>query len=371
MKDFFKNKISDLNKQKIIQVNLERLKSLLPKDKPSINIGLDIGTSSIKAVVCKLEKDKVELISFSIKPLDKDYISDSINRTLKDLNIETKSVNISIGGQGVVTRSAKFPRMSLSDVKNAIGFEAEKHIPFPLNEVYLDCYILKQLPDENKMLVLVAAAKKELIQQRLSVLKPLSLTANVIDIDSIALVNLVNMIEFKTKASSPTAPQNADQKKAVALLNLGANFTSLCIIENGIPRFVRDIFIGGNDLTKRISNILGIGLAEAEKAKCIPQEGWEKVFSACESILNNLVNETRLSFDYFESESGVPIKCLYLSGGGSYLQGIDEIIKNNLNVETKYLNPLVDFNISKDLVGRLEPEARKLSVAMGLALRSK
>ncbi len=357
--------------QKIIQVNLEHLKSMLPKDKPSINIGLDIGTSSIKAVACKIEKDKVELVNFAIKPLDKDYISDSISRTIKELNIETKSVNISIGGQGVVTRSVKFPRMSLSDVKNAVGFEAEKHIPFPLNEVYLDCYILKQLPDENKMLVLVAAAKKELVLQRLSLLKPISLAVNLIDIDSVALINLVNGIEFKTKAVSSGTAQNTEQKKAVALLNLGANFTSLCIIENGIPRFVRDIFIGGNDLTKRISNILGIGLAEAEKAKCIPSEGWDKVVGACESILNNLVNETRLSFDYFESESGVPISYLYLSGGASYLQGVDEIIKTNLNVETKYLNPIVDFSINKDLVGRLEPEARKLSVAMGLALRSK
>ncbi len=371
MKDLFKNTINNFSNQKFIQLNFERLKALLPKEKPNINIGLDIGSSSVKAVAGKIEKDKAELLNFSIKPLDKDYISDSINRTLKDLNIEAKSVNISIGGQGVETRSVKFPRMSLSDVKHAIGFEAEKHIPFPLNEVYMDCFILKQLPDENKMLVLVAAAKKELIQQRLSILKPLSSTANIIDIDSIALVNLVNGIEFKTKASPTTAPQNAEQKKAVALLNLGASFTSLCIIENGLPKFVRDIFIGGNDLTKRISNILGIGLAEAEKAKCIPSEGWEKVFGACESVLNNLVNETRLSFDYFESESGITINCLYLSGGGSYLQGIDEIIKTNLNVETKYLNPLADLNVSKDLAGRLEPEARKLSVAMGLALRSK
>ncbi len=84
-----------------------------------------------------------------------------------------------------------------------------------------------------------------------------------------------------------------------------------------------------------------------------------------------MVNETRLSFDYFESESGVPISCLYLSGGSSYLQGLDEIIKTNLNVETKYLNPLADLNIKQDLTGRLESEGRQLAVAMGLALRLK
>jgi len=369
MKDLLKNTITNFSNQKFIQLNLEKIKALLPKDKPNINIGLDIGSSSVKAVACKIEKEKVELLNFSIKPLDKDYISDSINRALKDLNVETKNVNISIGGQGVVTRSVKFPRMSLSDVKHAIGFEAEKHIPFPLNEVYLDCFILKQLPDENKMLVLVAAAKKELIQQRLSTLKSLSLTANIIDVDSTALVNLVNGIEFKAKTLSAPASPSIEQKKAIAMLNLGASFTSLCIVENGIPKFIRDIFIGGNDLTKRISNILGISLAEADKVKCNPVEGWEKVFGACESVLNNLVNETRLSFDYFESDSGIPISCLYLSGGASYLKGIDEIMKTNLNVETKYLNPLAELNVGKDLIGRLEPETRKLSVAMGLALR--
>ncbi|MBM3247949.1 MAG: type IV pilus assembly protein PilM [Candidatus Omnitrophica bacterium] len=370
MKDLFKNKIGNFNHQEFIQVNLDRLKALLPKEKPSINIGLDIGSSSVKAVAIKLEKDKAELINYSIKPFDRDYISDSINKTLKDLNIENKTVNISIGGQGVVTRSVKFPRMSLSEVKNAIGFESEKHIPFPLNEVYMDCFIMRQLPEENKMLVLVAAAKKELIQHRLAYLKPLSLTANFIDVDSLALVNLINRIEFKPQGLS-TGVQNAEQKKAVALLNLGATFTSLCIVENGIPKFVRDIFIGGNDLTKRISNILGTGLAEADKAKCSPQEGWDKISAACESVLNNLINETRLSFDYFESDSGINISCLYLSGGGSYLRGIDEIIKTNLNVEVKYLNPAADLKVSESFAGGLETEARKLSIAIGLALRIK
>lgn len=368
IKGNIKNNIMGL-KDKLKNINLEKLKSYVPKDKPKINIGLDIGSNYIKAVVLKIENNQKELLNFAIKPRDKESIADSVNEVLKGLSVESKDINASISGQGVVVRCVKLPKMSVEDAKKAFGFEAEKHIPFSLDEVFLDCIILKQIPEENKMLVLVAAAKKDVVNQRLTLFRKLDMLPNLIDIDSLALVNIVNILEFNDTSA---VSKSGSTKDAVALLNMGASLSSLCVIADGFPRFVRDIFVGGNDLTKRISNILGLSLMEAEKAKCNPAKDWEKVFNSCETILNNFINEVRRSFDYFESDVGIPIRTLYLSGGGSYLKDVVELFKQNLNVETKILNPIVDIKVKDELNSQsLESHARQLAVAFGLAIRLK
>ena len=372
LKEIF-SKSADSLKSKSKGFNLDKIKALLPKEKPHVSVGLDIGSFFIKAAALKIEKNKSELVNFVVKQIDKITITDLLSEIFKGLHVENKTINISVAGQGVVVRCIQMPKMSSSEAKNSLGFEAEKYIPFPLNEVFLDCFILKQLPETNKMLVLVAAAKKNVVQQRLNLLKQVEIHPNIIDIDSLALANIINRIEFNTSSEpAESEGETTKKKKVIALLNMGASFSSLCIVENGLPKFVRDIFIGGNDLTKRISNVLGVSVIESEKAKCNPSSDWEKVIGACETIVNNLINETRLSFDYFESESNAPIGSLYLSGGGSYLKGVDEIFKKNLNVETKILNPLADLNISEELdIEGLKSQAQKLSVAIGLALRTK
>ncbi|MBM3251997.1 MAG: type IV pilus assembly protein PilM, partial [Candidatus Omnitrophica bacterium] len=274
-----------------------------------------------------------------------------------------------IAGQGVVVRTIEMPKMSISEAKNAAGFEAEKHIPFPLDEVFIDCFILKQIPEENKMLVLVAAARKDLVQQRIDLLRQLHLEPNLIDVDSIAVANIYNRLGSGVKSIASDTLSAAPVKEA-ALLNIGASFSSICILKDGMPRFVRDIFIGGNDFTKRISNILGLEIIDAEKAKCNPSSDWANIMAACETILSNLANEIRRSFDFFESDTNSTIGSLYLSGGGSCLKGIEEILKNNLNVEVKFLDPLIGLKINEAIdTEQLKSQSQKFAVAVGAALR--
>ncbi|MFH1655609.1 MAG: type IV pilus assembly protein PilM [Candidatus Omnitrophota bacterium] len=368
VKELITKNIENL-KTKAKSINLEKIKAFLPKEKPRINIGLDIGSFFVKAVALRIQKDKAELLKFAIKQVSKNSLGDSIKDILSEFNFADKVVNLSIAGQGVVVRSIQMPKMSISEVKNAVRFEAEKHIPFPVDEVFMDCFILKQLPEENKMLVLVAAAKKELVQRHLGLLKRLGLEAKVIDVDSMALTNIYNRLDSKEE-SVGTDTGTVQPKKAVALLNMGASFCSLCILKNDMPRFVRDIFIGGDDFTKRIVNILNLSQIDAEKIKCNPGSDWEKITGACETILNNLINEIRRSFDYFESDANVAIGSLYLSGGGSCFKGIDEILKNHINVEVKFLDPFIGLEINEGLnTEELKSQSRKLAVAVGAALR--
>ncbi|MFC1594754.1 type IV pilus assembly protein PilM, partial [Candidatus Omnitrophota bacterium] len=272
-------------------------------------IGLDIGSSSIKLVVLEAERSKSKLLKASYKALDGQSVSSVIKKMFEESRIESNQVNVSLSGQGVVTRCIQMPRMPITEVSKALNFEAEKYIPFPISEVTLDCCILEELP-ESKILVLFAAAKKAMIDQTLTQLKEAGLEVSLVDVDALALTNSFNRV-----FSSQESMKSDDLDGPVAVLNIGASFCSLNILQNGLPRFMRDIFAGGTDITKRISNILGISFTEAEKLKSNPQEKTEQISSASDSIFSNLANEIRLSFDYYETQGNPALQALYVSGG--------------------------------------------------------
>lgn len=339
---------------------LLKVKELMPKPKPNSLVGLDIGTTSIKIVKIINTNESHMIDAFAIEPLNPDDVKQSIENCLSKAKINTKFVNTSISGQGVVIRYVLMPKMSLPDIKSSIALEADKYFPFPINEVEMDCCILEEKPQENKVFVLIAAAKKELIEQRLSLLSNLGLEVETIYTDSIAIANV-----FKVLGG------NIEEKpSAFAVLNIGGTYSNLNIIKDNIVRFTRDISCGGIDFTKRICNILGLDMESAEDLKITSETDKQKVLQACESVLNSLVTEVRLSFDYFETENNIPVGLLYLTGGGSCLAGLEEFMKQNLGIEAKVWQPLSSLSISPALpAADLTYSANQLSIAIGLALK--
>ncbi len=353
----------DKIKNKILE-----LKDLIPagssKEEPGSNVGLDIGSSSIKLMELINLKEKQVIINAASQGMENFSISQALKQLYTDNKIENKSVNVSISGHGVVTRCIHMPRMPLAEVKNALSFEAEKYIPFAINEVILDCCILEDASSNDNMLVLFAAAKIPSIEKRIQDIKEAGLDLNLIDIDTIALTNC-----FFNSFSDSEKEEGLDAK-SFALLNIGASFCSLNILNNKLPRFMRDIFAGGKDITKRIVNMLGVEQSEAEKIKFNPGEKWDNVNLASESIFSNLANEIRLSFDYYETQGNPQITTLYLSGGGAYLNGSVDFFKENLSVDTVLWNPFANLDISEKIDKKyLESNASKFAIATGLALR--
>ena len=220
--------------------------------KQYVSIGLDIGTSAIKCIKLKCTKDKVEMQDFALEP-----VQSNLAEVLKNIR-ETKGlqgVNIGVSGPSTVIRYISFPKMSEVELKRALKFEAQKHLPFAVEEINLDGYILQEGLPDNKMLVLVAAVKKDLIAQRLKLIEEAGLKANIIDIDSLALVN----------AFSFNYPEDqAFKNKVVALLNIGSGMTNLCILENAIPRLSRDIHIAGNNFTQKVIDTMEIDFKISE-----------------------------------------------------------------------------------------------------------
>lgn len=336
-----------------------KIKSGLSKDR--FSVGVDIGVSQIKVVKLKLGKDQVELCGFDVEPARLE-LGEVLGRIMQN-HSGGEFINISLSGQQSVIRYVNFVRMNNSELKQALKFEAQKHIPFSVADVNLDGYILKDNLPDNKMLVLIAAVKKELVNQRLKLIESLGYRINLIDIDSIALLNAYNF-------NYPF--EETQEHKAVALLNIGSSVSNLDILDNGIPRLSRDLHIAGNTFTQKIADIFSIDFANAENLKINPdKDKLNKVRAGVESALANLAGEIRTSFDYYESQGSSNVGKIFLSGGSAKFEGLKEMLAHLLSIEVEYWDPFKKIKIPGDMdAAKLKNSSGELSVAVGLALRN-
>lgn len=328
--------------------------------KEKFSVGLDIGTSAVKLVRLKFVQDAVELCAFDLQPAQLELV-ELLKKIKQSQGVE--AVNIGFSGPATVIRDINFPRMGPDELKQALKFEAQKNIPFSVEEVNLDACILREDLPDNKMLVLIAAAKKDLVSQRLKIIEDAGLKASIIDIDSIALVNAFNF-------NYPL--DEALKHKAIVLLNIGATITNLNITEDGIPRLSRDIHIAGNSLTQKIADMLGMDFKAAENLKAaLPPDKTTQVLAALESVLTNLTTEIRTSFDYYESQNASSVARIFLSGGGSAFGGFKDALANLLGIEVEYWDPLKNINLADNIdAQKVKALSAQLAVAVGLALRT-
>ncbi|MFA5096292.1 MAG: type IV pilus assembly protein PilM [Candidatus Omnitrophota bacterium] len=339
---------------------LSKLKENFSKER--FSVGLDIGTSAVKIVRLRSTKEETTLCGFDIEPSGLELAE--VLKKVKQPHT-TDLVNISVSGPQTVIRYANFPRMSPSELRQALKFEAQKHIPFSVSEVNLDGYILQDDLPDNKMLVLIAAVKKEFVSARLKLVESADCAANIVDMDSIALVNTFNF-------NNP--PVKDEERKAIALLNIGAAVSSLNILESGIPRLSRDMHIASNTFTHKIMDSFGLAFNDAENLKLNPESDPEKknkVSAAVESVLANIATEIRTSCDYYESQNASSVVKIFLSGGGAKYSGLQDMLSRLLGIEVAPWDPLARLRIeeSAGLEG-VKEAAGQLAVAVGLALRS-
>jgi type IV pilus assembly protein PilM len=334
------------------------LKMKMPRTKERFSFGLDIGTQSIKCVKLKSSGSAMELVDFDLRESQLDP-----TEVLKEIkhNQGADLVNISFCGASTVIRYVNFLRMNKTELKGALKFEAQKHIPFSVEEVNLDAEILRDDLPDNKMLVLIAAIKKELILQRIKILENAGLRPSLVDIDSLALVNVFNF--NYSKADLP--------EKSACLLNIGSTITNVNILDNGLVRLSRDIHCGGANFTKKLADIFEIDFKAAEELKINPPDDKvDKIRFGLESVFTNLAAEIRTSFDYYESQNTSNVVKIYVSGGASKITGLKEMLGTCLGLPVETWDPFKQIKIA-DTVNKekLNKFYGQFNVAVGLALR--
>lgn len=321
------------------------------KKKKKIKIGFDLGSFALKVVALE-PQDKnntytlkdARIIELPSKDLD-------LNSVIKDLDL-SDGVNLGICGPNVAVRYVSITRMTEDDFKRALRYEAAQYLPFRIEELTLDGAVLKELPD-NYMLVMFAAAKKDFVTKRLKLLRRAHIRVNILDIDSLALINAFNYnfthlpdetpsTEKNKEISGETREQKHTLSSAVVLLNIGFSVTNINILEAGIPHFSRDINVAGGDLAKEATR---------------------------EAAMANLVSEMRKSFDYYEAGSAAIINKIFLSGGGALPSGVASNLESTLGVKIEQWNPFSKFvfapGLNKDDIMK---NSVQFAVAVGLAL---
>ena len=353
---------------KLLEKYLSVVKEILPQKTHMSSVGIDLGAYSFKAVELNQKGDTVEIANWLIEDIGPAGMGEALKKIIEKLKLDNKGINIAIAGQGTLIRHIDMPQMSLTDLKKSFEIEADKYFPFSNDQIFTDCFILSPKGKENMMSVLVAAAKKEIINHRLSLFSSVGLQPQLISMNAVALANAFNTFA-RLDLLKRNIPKDQAPLQATAVLDMGESICTLIILKGDLLWFTRDIFIGGRDLTKRISNTLDIGIPEAEKIKCQQGEKSSAIASACESILMNLISEIRLSFDYFVEENNMQISKLYLTGGSSLFEGVTDFFRKIIDVPVEMWNltPLVRTpeGISREAASR---NIVKLGVALGLAL---
>ncbi len=250
--------------------------------------------------------------------------------------------------------------MTKSQLESAIKYEAEKYIPFNIDEVILNTPVLEENRADNKIRVLIVAAKKTFVEEYVKIVEAAGLECQLIDVDSFALINSFLL--------NNTSEHSQD---IVALLHIGASFTNINILKDKVSHFMRDITLGGKDLTKIITEKLNLDEAAAEKLKCNPGSREEEINSLINPALTNLLGEISLSFSYYEDQLERGIDRVFLSGGSSKLKNLAQFLSSNLGMEVVNWDPATTLQINPALnQERLQSCLPMWAVGIGLALSS-
>jgi type IV pilus assembly protein PilM len=344
----------------------------LSRQKPLV--GLDIGSSSVKAVELRKIKKGYEVVHAAIEPLATDTVvdgaimdalsvSDSISRIFNEQKIKTRFVATSVSGHSVIVKKISLPLMSEEELEESIQWEAEQHIPFDIQDVNLDYQILNPASPASTTDVLLVAVKKDKILNHTNVITQAGRSPLVVDIDAFAVQNAFDV--NYTLASNTT----------VALLNVGASIMNIVVTKGGTPQFTRDVSSGGNQYTDVLQKELNLSFEEAEQikmGKTIEGVPSESVPSLLQSISEVLLLEIQKTFDFFRATSiGDQIQRIYVSGGCAKVLGLLDLLQAKFNIPVEMLDPFRSLTFSKGLnQEKLEEIAPSMAVAVGLALRS-
>ncbi|MBM4387632.1 MAG: type IV pilus assembly protein PilM, partial [Deltaproteobacteria bacterium] len=239
--------------------------------KKSNLVGLDIGSNSVKIIRLRESAGGISLLNFDVAILPRETVVDGtiMNFTLlvdkiKELvrvnNLKNQDCILAVSGNSVIIKKISLPEMSTEELEDSIQWEAEQYIPFDIKDVNVDFQILNPRAGHGQMDVLLVAAKKDIINDYVSISIEAGLNPSVVDVATFSVQNM-----FELNYGFPSG-------ETIALINSGASHININVIANGVTSFTRDISMGGSALTEEIQKQLNVTWEEAEQFK-IGHEG--------------------------------------------------------------------------------------------------
>ncbi|HXG54970.1 MAG TPA: type IV pilus assembly protein PilM [Vicinamibacterales bacterium] len=338
-------------------------------------VGLDIGSSAVKAVELKTAGRAYKVAAYGSEPLPPDSIvdgaiidgaavADAIRRLFDGRHIRTKDVAASLSGNAVIVKKITLPVMTEAELAESIYWEAEQYIPFDIQDVNLDYQVLDggDAAAKGTMDVLLVAAKKEKIADYTGVIAQAGRTAVVVDVDAFALQNAYEI----NYGIEPGA--------VVVLLNAGASATNINILNGEQSVFTRDVSIGGNAYTEALQRELSLPYELADQLKRgLPVDGvtFEDARPVLRAVSENVMLEIQKTFDFYKATAASDrINRIIVSGGASRAEGFTEMLAERFEAPVEVFDPFrrISFDARK-LGGEPGDIGATAAVAVGLALR--
>jgi type IV pilus assembly protein PilM len=335
-------------------------------------IGLDIGSGLIKVAVVDHAKGEPELAKVAILPLlpdaivdgeimDPSIVAEAIQGAVAAAGVKVKNnVVTAVGGRDVIVKKIQIDRVKESEVRDLMRWEAEQHVPFDMESVELDFQILDPDSEGLDMSVLLVAAKRELVENKLRLLTDAGVAPAMIDVDAFALHNAFEL-------NYPKAMHGV-----VGLVNIGNEVTNVNVLDDGVPILTRDLTVGTRRICEDLQRERGLSVDEADALV----RGYDRS-PHLDAVLGPRGEEIALgieratAFLASSSRSGNAMRELYLCGGGARVPGLAEILAARLKVSVQQANPLANLKVREGALDSLTTDdvAPLLMLPIGLALR--
>ncbi|OFW34421.1 MAG: hypothetical protein A3G76_12670 [Acidobacteria bacterium RIFCSPLOWO2_12_FULL_65_11] len=346
-------------------------------NKSKAAVGLDIGSSAVKAIELRASGKGFKVAAFATQPVPPDSIVDgaiidgsavaeAIRRVFENKAFKSKEVAASLSGNAVIVKKITLPVMTETELAESIYWEAEQYVPFDIQDVSLDYQTLDPgtgADSKGTMDVLLVAAKKEKIADYTGVISQAGRIPVVVDVDAFALQNAYEL------------NYGLERDSVVVLLNAGASAMNINILSGEYSLFTRDISIGGNAYTEAVQKELGLPFDTAEQVKkgeSVEGVNFEDVKPALHAITENVLLEIEKTFDFYKATaSSDRIDRIVVSGGSSRIDGLIRSLEDRFGSPVEPFDPFRKIAFDPGKLGITDPDAvvQTAAVAVGLALR--
>ena len=339
-------------------------------------IGVDISASSIKILELSRSGDHYRVERYAVEPLPQnaviehtitevDQVAQTMQRAVKRSGTKCKNVAVAVAGSHVISKIINMPAgMADRDLQTQIELEADRYIPYPLDEVNLDFQILGPADSGGEQVnVLIAACRKEIVDDYLAVTQGAGLTPTVIDIETYAMENAYSLIAQHLPGGG--------MEKTIAVIDVGATTTNINVMRDNRSIYTRDHTFGGRQLTEEIQRRYGLSYEEAGLAK--KQGGLPDNYQTdvLRPFMEAMCQEVMRALQFFYSSSPYnSVDQVLLAGGCAQIPGVEELVAARVGVATAIANPFASMSLASRVKPQLlSNDAPSLMISCGLAMR--
>lgn len=340
-------------------------------------VGIDISSATVKLLELSRGNDSYRVEAYAVAPLPPqsvveknikqvEQVATAIAKVVNEAKSKRKYAAVCVSGSSVITRIIQVnANFSENEIIEQIELEADRYIPYPLEEVYFDFEIVGQSQKHPDLLdVVLAAARIETVESRVEAVRQGGLKATIMDVESYAMERAFNLI--LNQLPEEVSTQNT------ALFDLGSSVTTLHVFKNSHSIYTRDQVFGVKQLADEIERRYGLSTPEAIAALKyggLPEDYINEVLEPFKESMASQVSRALQIF--FSSTDETAIQYLVLSGGGANLPGLEETLQNKIGIKTFVANPFANMQISPNVnQALLMEDAPSLMLGVGLALRN-